>query len=416
MKKILFIQHASAFGGSTMSLLYTLKGIRNEANTEYELLIALAKWNPEIADFYIKNGFNVIKSRWIDTYEHTQLHSLSLSNPINWFKEIKQQILIFRALRNTYRLLNEIKPDIVHLNSVVLLGSALAVKLKKFPLVWHVREPSVKGVLGIRRFFIFWALNNLSDNSIFICRADRASWGYPKNSEVIYNFVDFNRFDFSRKKEYDKYLKLRDGEIKNILFLGGVSKVKGTIVLLEALGMLKSRLPGIKFRLLFPGGDYSTPQTLYYLVARFILKLLSRGTYSYQVENIISSKKLEPHILRMKYEKNPEELLAVSDILVFPSIRPHFARPIIEAQAMKVACIGSKLPGVEELIENNFDGLSVNTRNIEDLADAIEQLLVNIEFKVKLEDNAYVKAVEKFDQTKNIINILLVYEKLLKNT
>ena len=409
VKKILFIQHASAFGGSAMSLLYMLQGIRSMQNEDLELLIALAKWTPQLAEFYEKEGFSVVKNNWIETYEHTQGVHYNLLNPIGFLNEIKQLFTLSKAKKNTVRLLESVKPDIVHLNSVVLLGSALAVKGEGIPLVWHVREPSIKGIFGMRRSMIRHFLKKLANEIIFICKADMNSWGNPTNAKVVYNFVDFKRFssEIAKPSEIDG-IKIPVGDL-NVLFLGGVSKIKGGIYLIRAINNLIKKYPEKKIYLLFPGGLYNKPNYFVYKLAQKILPLLGSGTYSQRIEKEISKSEKAENFIKLKFEKNVEQLIIASDVIVFPSIRPHFARPIIEAGAMGKPVIGSRLGGVEELIEDNANGFLVKPKSVKETAEKLDFLLNHKDERIKLGEKGYTIAFQKYQAKENIKAIFEVY-------
>ena len=415
-KKILFIQHASGFGGSAMSLLYTLQGIKIYSHEQYEMAVALAKWTKPLSDFYEHAGFEVIKPDRIDTYEHTQLVEYKLWNPIHLVKEIIQQIRIRKARLNTEKLIDRVKPDIIHLNSVVLVGSALAAKKKKIPLVWHVREPSVKGLFGLRRAILKKYLITLPDKVVFICNADRESWGNPANGLVVYNFVDFGKFGFNMERPDEICgINIPKGDL-NILFLGAVSRVKGGIYLIKAVNKLLAKYPHKKIYLLFPGGVYNSPHYFIYVIAKVILPLFGQGTYSQKIEKEISNSPHPDSFLKFRFVTNVAQLIAASDVVVFPSIRPHFARPIIEAGAMGKPVIGSHLGGVEELILHNKTGFYVKPKSVSDLAEKLDYFLNNKDELSKMGMNGYQIAIQKFQAKENVISILNIYRNLIIQT
>ncbi|MBK5214518.1 MAG: glycosyltransferase family 4 protein [Flavobacteriaceae bacterium] len=410
--KILFIQHASGFGGSAMSLQYTLQGIKLYAGDKYKVVVALAKWTKPLSDFYEQAGFEVVKPDWIDTYEHTQGVHFNLLNPFHFFKEIIQSIRIKKALGNTEKLIDLVNPDIVHLNSVVLLGSAFAVKRKKIPLVWHVREPAVKGLFGFRRALIKKSLRTIPNKVIFICKADMESWGNPTNGMVIYNFVDFEKFDFNLIKSTQiEGVKIPTGDL-NILFLGAVGRIKGGLYLIKAVNKLMENYPDKKIQLLFPGSIYDAPKYFIYKLVTTILPLFGQGTYAQKIEKEISNSPHPENFIKFRFVKDVPQLLASCDILVFPSIRPHFARPIIEAGAMSKPVVGSRLGGVEELILDNENGFLVKPKSVKEIETKLEYFLNHkVECK-KMGEKGYAIAQNKYESKENVSAIIKVYEGL----
>jgi glycosyltransferase involved in cell wall biosynthesis len=239
------------------------------------MVVALAKYTDTLATFYDSHGFEVIKADWIDTYEHTQAVSYSVLNPFGLLYELRQQFNISKARRHTRALVEKIQPDIVHLNSVVLLGSAMEVSAMGVPLVWHVREPSVKGLFGKRTRKIIKALRTLPDRTIFICKADKKSWGDPENGTVVYNFIDFEKF-YKTMKAKPEWGIDDSGNTFYVLFLGGMNKVKGTIVMMRAFAKFRALNPGKKIKLIFAAGKYNRPDYFIYKLATGILPRLGR--------------------------------------------------------------------------------------------------------------------------------------------
>lgn len=412
-KKILFIQHASQFGGSAMSLMYTLQGIKDFTCDNYEVVVALAKWTKPLADFYQQEGFEVVKPQRIETYEHTQSVHYNLLNPIDLFNELKQQIRIRNAINNTEALIDRVKPDIVHLNSVVLLGSALAVKNKKKYLVWHVREPSVKGLFGVRRLLIRQLLKRLADKVIFICKADQISWGNPNNGIVIYNFVDFKKFNINLENPTEIHgINLPKGDLI-VLFLGALGRVKGGLILVKAINTLMKKYPWKSIYLLFPGGIYTPPTYLLYRIASTLLPIIGLGTYSQNITKEIKNSSHPENFKKFPFVKEVSKLFAATDILVFPSIRPHFARPILEAGAMGKPVIGSNLGGVIELIEDSKNGFLVKPKSVHSLVEKLSYFLENKQEIKRMGMNNHNLALDKFQSIHNITQIVSVYDSLI---
>ncbi len=410
-QKLLFIQHATEFGGSAMSLLYTLRGIQKE-NNNYHIIVALAKWTQGLADFYSNHGFEVVKPNFIDTYEHTQGVSYNIINPIGLLKEIKQHIKIKKSRKNTRLLIESVKPDLVHLNSVVLYPSALELYSMGVPFVWHVREPSVDGLLGIRKKKISNALKTMPNKSIFICNADKKSWGNPNNGIVVYNFIDFEKFNPNIDTTIDFGLD-NSGKTIYLLFLGGVNEIKGTHIILKAFNIVLKQNKEKKIKLIFAGGQYTKPNYFIYKLATTVLPIFGWNSYTESLEKLIVRLDLEKHIIRLPFVKEVAQLFKVSHILTFPSIRPHFARPIIEAGAMCLPVIGSNLGGVEELIIDGANGYLCPVNDYKYLASKINELIENPELMKQFGLNGNNIAIEKYNQQKNILEIVNVYNKIL---
>jgi glycosyltransferase involved in cell wall biosynthesis len=73
------------------------------------------------------------------------------------------------------------------------------------------------------------------------------------------------------------------------------------------------------------------------------------------------------------------EVLKNVDIFVMPSIREEFGVAAVEAQAMEIPVVATRVGGVPEVVRDGITGILVETRNSEQLATAIIELIENPE-------------------------------------
>ena len=71
----------------------------------------------------------------------------------------------------------------------------------------------------------------------------------------------------------------------------------------------------------------------------------------------------------------PERYLSVTDLLVLPSYREGFGTVVIEAAAMGVPAIGTRIYGLQDAIVDNKTGCLVAPKNVQELAFAILSLV-----------------------------------------
>jgi glycosyltransferase involved in cell wall biosynthesis len=109
------------------------------------------------------------------------------------------------------------------------------------------------------------------------------------------------------------------------------------------------------------------------------------------------------------------KILAASDVLVFPSSVPHFARPILEAGAMGKPSVASDLGGPRELIVPEETGYLVPANDAQVLAQALVEVLTDPEHAREMGEAAYVRARRLFDAEANVAATVAVYDELLVN-
>lgn len=408
IRRILYFQHAGSLGGSCLSLLYLVQGLDR---SKFEPIVACIHPTPSVLGLYMRHGIQTLYWPGISDFPHTALGWYPLYNPVAIVELFRRIVCFWPSLRATEALVHHVQADIVHLNSLILAPSAVGVKRSGVPLVWHVREPVHPGHLGLRRRFLSCLLMRLADEAIFISNYDRQQLTAGRKGTVVYNFVDFQRFD--RRLSGEKMrasLGLGDEE-KVVLFLGGLSVVKGIFPLLEALYQVRNRLTGL--HCVIGGGVYRQSGSLLARLARALLPLAGSGTISQQVRAVMQRYGMDRYVQLLPFCTDVEQLIAAADLVVFPSVAPHFARPVIEAGAMAKPVVASRIGGVEELVLHGETGLLVPPGDAAALAEALLTVLMAEDLATRLGEAGYQQARQRFDAQLNVRRTVAIYERLL---
>lgn len=404
--KVLYIQHAVVLGGSAMSLLYTIRALNKDI---YHPVIALINPSNDLEQLYRSNNIETICWSGIFCWNHSTVSYMPWYNIFTWIHIIKVIKNWKTSKIRTLELIEQVKPDIVHLNSMPLSASASALIKNKTPLVWHVREPA-KPASGLRHSIIRKIMMK-ADELIFISEADRKSWVRGKKGTVLHNFVDLKIFDCNNDGiSLRKQLNIPENAFV-ILYLGGINKVKGIFVLLEALHKVKEKIGDIYC--IMPGSKYYPSGSFKSKIAHIVMPLISNGTWSQQLFKMIDKYHLEKNCKILPYNNDIAQYFACSDILVFPATRPHFARPVIEAGAMKKAVIASNLDGMEELVVNGSTGILTEQGKAEQLADSIIQLYLDTDLRQRMGNAGFEQVMEKFVFEKQIIKLEKIYQHII---
>jgi len=408
MIKVLYLQHAGSLGGSSMSLLWTIDALDR---TTYDPTVALIRLNPSVSALYHDHGIDTIAWPGIYTFEHTTASWYSLTSPITWSAAYFSITGWGKSQRRTEELIEMVRPDLVHLNSVVLVPSALALSKNNVPFIWHVRESTVRGCLGVRTRYLKHLLITLPSEVIFISKYDKQSWVSSKRGVVIPNFVDFAVFDRQRKGEVVRSQLGIEKDTHVFLYLGGLGEIKGIFPLLEALARVHAQRTD--WICIMPGSQYLPSNRLSSRIARSVLPVLGSGTIAQRVQRKLAKLGIEDKLMFLPYTTDIVPYFAACDMLLFPATRPHFARPVIEAASMGKPSIGSNLGGVSELIVHNQTGLLVEPESASALANAILTLMDDEALAQQLGGNAYRMARERFDAKRNVLRIEQIYDAVL---
>ncbi|MDP4267291.1 MAG: glycosyltransferase family 4 protein [Bacteroidota bacterium] len=393
-KKILYIHHGSGIGGAPLSLLYLIKEIDRNKYTPKVLFIA----NSDVVELYKNNGidYSICKPwRILNNYR------IFNHNTADWIKWWEIHRIIFSVLAFIYsvffynkKYLKKEQPDIVHLNSSTLLSWTISSAFLNIPVVFHIRERIVNGYFGIRKIIIKYIVNKYVNKVIAISQDNARFLGLPDKTKVVYNFVDFNTFNKSIKPAE---ININVKNKKIVIYTGGRIKIKGFNILVDALNYLSPNII-----VLFAG---------YYNY---------RNTFKMKIINLLTKKKKyldklynSSNAYVIGVQKNIAEWIALSDLLIFPAIVPHFARPVIEAGAIGKPVIATNLEGIEELVINNFNGLLVKPNDSKDLAEKINYICANENIAEKLGENGYERSLKLFNAEINAIETISVYDEIL---
>jgi len=321
----------------------------------------------------------------------------------------------------TLQLVQEVKPDIIHLNSMPFVASAHALIRAGIPFVWHVREPPFDQ--GLRTILIRHLMLR-APALIFISDHDRKRWLHGATSEydrqtlapkgkgvVIPNFVDFKRFDRNMNSAGIRSELNIPSDAKVILFFGGMSILKGTHILLSALDIAAKYCQNLWA--IFAGAIRPMSLSLIARAGRVVLPLLGKPTERQDFYRRLGRNGLRDRIVLLPFRHDPERLIGASDLVVFPSTKPHFARPVIEAGAMAKPVVASKVGGVEELVEDGKTGFLVPPNEANALADAIVRLIGDKWLAANMGEAGYKRALANYNADINAGKIMSIYERLL---
>ena len=116
------------------------------------------------------------------------------------------------------------------------------------------------------------------------------------------------------------------------------------------------------------------------------------------------------HAVGFSYE--PEKYMAAADVLCLPSYREGFGSAVIEAAAMGVPAVASRVVGLVDAVADGETGFLVPAKDVQALKEALSRMLSSPEIRNRMGRAARGRAVRDFDA--KCINQLVFeeYEKL----
>lgn len=311
--------------------------------------------------------------------------NIPFAREISLLKDIKSLFALIKLIK-------ENKPDILHSSTPKAgLVCALAGFLTGVPVRIHTftgqRWATLKGFKRSLLIFIDKLIANLntavytdspSQSNFLVESKIVSSEKISCLGEGSLGGIDLDRFNF------EKY-QSKKNELKNnynipvdktlILYLGRVNTDKGINELVDS----------------FCSEELKKRNALLLLVGPYEKELdpLNEST----IKAISDSK----NIMQFGKTTVPEEFFALCDIFCIPSYREGFGTVVLEASALGVPSVGTKIPGLVDSIVDGETGLLVEKKNSTELTKALCQIIDDEELRLRLGENARKRAVEKFN-------------------
>ncbi|MBY0353752.1 glycosyltransferase family 4 protein [Candidatus Babeliales bacterium] len=398
-KKILFVHHGKGLGGAPLSLLYLVKGLDPE------------KYQAEVLFLHNSDALKLFQEHGITCHGPVNRHDFAHTK-IWWFRWY-HAISLARACLDTLKTvhsiarhwLEKIQPDLVHLNTSSLIAWGKIAHKMNIPVVWHIREPLAPGYLGARRALIKRSVEHYAAAIVPICTNDALPWHHNPKTHVVYNAVNQTVFDANlNPHSFLEYHQL-DTYSPKILFVGGLSQEKGTLVLLKIFEKILVHVP--QAQLLIAG--YFDVQTLGTMNPK---RFMPYGQFNHAVSTQLKKVKQSVHLLGAI--KTVPAAMAAANVIVFPATVGHFARPIIEAGFMKKPVVASQLAPLDELVIHEKTGYLIAPENLEEWASKISLLLLNKNKQKTMGQAGFDFCSQTFSLPSQITKIQKIYTQLLK--
>lgn len=408
MRRILYIDHSGARGGALLALC-SLIGALDRGR--YHPIVACIHDVPEVLEAYRATGAETLHAPGISHFPHTTGGWNPLLTPTGALRAARTAAAFAPSARATEALVRRVGAELVHLNSLVLAPSAAGAHAAGVPVVWQVRESVHPGHARVRRRLLASALVRWADEAVFISEDDRARLVGGRLGTVIPDFVDHGRFRRGLQGAAVREELGIPAEAPLVLFLGGVSAIKGAHVLLEALPRARRALPGL--HAVIAGALGPSSRSLAARAARTVLPLVGSGTERQRFARAYREGGMEDWVRLLPFRRDPERLIAAADLVVFPSTVPHSALPVIEAGAMARPVVASRIGGVEELVEEGRTGLLVAPGDPAALGDAIARVLADPVLAARMGEEAHALSLRRHALAPNLARMLAVYEDVL---
>ncbi len=185
-------------------------------------------------------------------------------------------------------------------------------------------------------------------------------------------------------------LPVRSKKSLNILFLGRLREKKGVFDLVKAIPHVLERVPEARFTI---AGDGD-------------LKRVAQQAQALGVSHAV-------HLPGWVEGPVKDTLLAATDVLVLPSYFEGLPMCILEAMAMGVPVVSTKVGGIPEVLENGACGALIDPGDVVALASAITTFLLDQEATKRICTRAFMRVNEVYSSPVILAALTALYHRTI---
>ncbi|MFL5489463.1 MAG: glycosyltransferase family 4 protein [Gemmatimonadaceae bacterium] len=227
-----------------------------------------------------------------------------------------------------------------------------------------------------RRVALRWAMRS-ADRTVMVARATQRQFASRLGIDearltVVPNGVPIRSGDADRVR--DEFHIQPDDCV--LLAVGNLERHKGHRVLLDALSRLSRNRERLKWKLIIAGGR--------------------GGDQQEALQEFIEEQDWEDCVHIVANRDDIPDLLALADIFVMPSLWEGLPMALLEAMIAKKAIVASATAGIPEAIKHGKEGLLVTPGEIDALAGALRDLILDPVRRQTLGEAAGLRAEQEF--------------------
>ncbi|MBC8278320.1 MAG: glycosyltransferase family 4 protein [FCB group bacterium] len=305
----------------------------------------------------------------------------------------------WRAYRELKRIIRAEKPDIVHTNSskAGILGRLSAKSCRVRVIVHSPHGHIFYGYYGRLKTAVFiavekWAakftgrITNLTQLGL----EDHLKFkiGPRKKFTVIYAGIDTELYAEPSKSREEVLKELGIPEGKFVVgWVARFADIKNPLMMVKA-GEILSGNPDYHFLMAGDGELYG------------------------EAVRYVKDKGLEQRFTFTGYRTDIPDLLSVMDVYCLTSKNEGLGRSILEAQAAGVPVIATEVGGVPEIVEHEFSGILIPSRDVTALCGSLVRINAESALRKKLVKGASLR-LNRFSLKKTLVDIDKLYQELL---
>jgi glycosyltransferase involved in cell wall biosynthesis len=330
--------------------------------------------------------------------ENSLLEEECKKNNINFIVAKNNKLNKFVNYRYLKILVQEIKPDLIHLHTsdslTVFTISDLLFRLKTKAVFSKKGMGSSSSILSKFKY-------NYKNIAAIICVSEAVKKSFssiitknniPKLS-VVYDGINLNRTNDEKGLNVREFFNIDEDKI----IIGNIAnhvKAKDLLTLVRATSYLVNDL------------DFKN------------IHLLQIGKFSNkwtdEIKNLIAELQLEEYITLADFQPHALDFLTQFDLYVMSSEREGLPLTIFEAFLKKTPVVSTRAGGIPEAVTHDYNGYLCDVKDFKNLAINIQKLLNDKEKQEEFVNRSYDIFFKNFTAERSANNTLSVYKNINK--
>lgn len=390
---VLYLHPAGAYGGASKSLI-ELYQVLSEHGVRGTVLTP--KGTAAVA--FANAGMATVVVPGLSQFDNTRYGHY---RGLRWLIMLRELAYLPISLLVIWRLRRR-RFDVLHANEITLLPLALfAKKILGLPLIIHVRSLQCEPKSNRRSWLLNRWMRQYVDAVVAIDQTVARSLDENIELNIIHNGLGVIPSGHHRTEPRSASKPIRVG------FMGVLGALKGVYELVDAIRILKGR--GVDIECVIAGEN---ARELSGFRAWLLSKLGFARNVRMDLETLIKQHGLESQVRLLGFVKNIDAIYPTLDILCFPSHLNAAGRPVFEAALFGVPSVVAIDDPLPDAVVHGQTGLAVPRPDPELIADAIQTMANNEEFRMALGRGARKWALEQFDIQSSAVTVLRIYREI----
>ena len=390
---VLYLHPAGAYGGASKSLieLYQIlsrNGVRGTVVTP----------TGSAATAFAEAGMSVISIPGLTQFDNTRYGHY---RGLRWLILLRELAFLPVSLLAIWRLRHR-KFNVLHVNEVTLLPLALFAKLLlDLPMVVHVRSLQCAPGSNRRTRLVGRWLGRYADAVVPIDHTVARTLDRTLALNIVHNGLRVAVSSHSTNAPRAAEQPMRVG------FMGVLIALKGVYELVEAMRILKGR--DVNIECVIAGEN---ARELDGARAWVLRKLGFARDVRTELEQLIQRHGLEQQVRLVGFVKDVHSIYKTLDVLCFPSHLNAAGRPVFEAAFFEIPSVVAIDDPLPDAVLHGQTGLAIPRPDPELIADALQSLAHDEDFRIALGRGARAWALEQFDIENSAATLLRIYQQL----